>query len=69
MITIGVDELMKKTSSIYKLAILASRRAYELSQGSGRLIDTEELNAKVTTVALKEILAGKITYKERPKEK
>ena len=68
MINIGVDELMKKTNSIYKLAILASRRAYELSQGSGKLVEAEP-NAKLSTIALKEILSGKITYKEKAKEK
>ena len=68
MINIGVDELMKKTNSIYKLAILASRRAYELSQGSGKLVEADS-SAKPSTIALKEILEDKITYKEKPKEK
>ncbi len=68
MINIGVDELMKKTNSIFKLAILASRRAYELSQGSGKLVEIEP-NAKISTIALQEILSGKITYKEKAKEK
>lgn len=68
MINIGVDELMKKTNSIYKLAILASRRAYELSQGSGKLVEIDP-NAKITTIALQEILEGRITYKEKKKEK
>lgn len=68
MINIGVDELMKKTNSIYKLAILASRRAYELSQGSGRLVEIDP-NAKLSTIALQEILSGKITYKAKAKAK
>ena len=68
MINIGVDELMKKTNSIYKLAILASRRAYELSQGGGKLVEVDP-NAKISTIALQEILNGKITYKEKAKEK
>ncbi len=67
MINIGVDELMKKTNSIYKLAVLASRRAYELSQGSSKLVEMEP-NAKISTIALQEILKGKITYKEKAKE-
>lgn len=68
MINIGVDELIKKTNSIFKLAILASRRAYELSQGSGKLVELDP-NAKLSTIALQEILEGKITYKEKAKEK
>ena len=68
MINIGVDELMKKTNSIFKLAILASRRAYELSQGSGKLIEINS-DAKISTIALQEILEGKITYKKKVKEK
>lgn len=68
MINIGVDELMKKTNSIFKLAILASRRAYELSQGSAKLVEIDP-NAKISTIALQEILSGKITYKEKAKEK
>ena len=68
MINIGVDELMKKTNSIFKLAILASRRAYELSQGSAKLVEIDP-NAKLSTIALQEILSGKITYKEKTKEK
>ena len=68
MINIGVDELMKKTNSIFKLAVLASRRAYELSQGSGKLVEIDP-NAKISTIALQEILSGKITYREKVKEK
>ncbi len=68
MINIGVDELMKKTNSIYKLAVLASKRAYELSQGSGKLVEIDP-DAKISTIALQEILEGKITYKEKAKEK
>ncbi len=68
MINIGVDELMKKTNSIFKLAVLASRRAYELSQGSAKLVEIDP-NAKISTIALQEILSGKITYKEKVKEK
>ena len=69
MINIGIDELMKKTNSIYKLAILAARRAYELSQGAGKLVEDVEPTTKPTTVALKEILDDKIGYKEKEKEK
>lgn len=67
-INTGVDELVEKTNSIFKLVILAARRAYELSQGSEKLVEAE-LNTKPTIVALQEIIENKITYKARLKDK
>ena len=57
-----IDNLLDKTGSLYKLVILASRRAIELGEGAARLVDakTEE---KTGSIALKEILDGKISYK------
>ena len=63
MTNLGIDELMNSTKSIYKLAVLAARRAQELSQGSSKLIEAGP-NAKYTTIALKEIVEKKISYKE-----
>lgn len=62
----GIDELVKTTNSIYKLAILAAKRAQELSQGSNNLIEMGP-NVKPATVALQEILENKITYKVKEK--
>ena len=59
---IPIDMLLKKTGSIYKLVILAVRRAIELGEGAARLVDAP-LDAKPTTVALKEILEGKVSIK------
>ncbi|MFH1790828.1 MAG: DNA-directed RNA polymerase subunit omega [Candidatus Omnitrophota bacterium] len=64
---IGIDRLMKGKNSIYKLAILAARRAQEISQGAKSLVECA-LGMKPTTVALKEIVEGKIDYKIRKKE-
>lgn len=57
-----IDKLLDKTHSIYKLVVLASRRAIELADGAQRLVD-EPADAKPAHVALDEIMAGKIEYK------
>jgi len=59
-----IADLLDKTGSTYKLVILASRRAIELSEGAARLVDMPA-EAKVTNVAIQEISEGKVTYKIR----
>jgi len=59
----AMEELLKgKQSSIYKLVVLASRRALELGAGSERLVSMAP-GTKLTSVALEEIKENKITYK------
>lgn len=58
---IPVEELLEKTDSMYKLVILASKRALELNEGSPKLVETD--SKKVTTVALEEIRRGKVSIK------
>ena len=61
-----IENLLDKTdNSIYKLVILASRRALELNEGSPKLVETE--SKKVSTVALEEIREGKIVMKAKKK--
>lgn len=50
---------------MYKLVILASKRALELNEGSPKLVETDE--KRVATIALKEIQQGKIGLKEKKK--
>lgn len=57
-----IADLVGKTKSTYKLVILASRRAIELSEGAAKLVDAPA-EAKVMNVAIQEISEGKITYK------
>jgi len=57
-----IDALIDKTGSIYKLVVLASRRAIELGEGAAKLVDMPK-DAKVSDIALKEILDGKISFK------
>lgn len=59
---VPVQELLTKVDDIYKLVILASRRAVELNHGSGKLIDITS-KAKLSTIALAEIREGKVSYK------
>ena len=56
----GREKLLDKSlGSIYKLVILASKRALEIAEGQPRLVD-DALSAKPSTVALHEIAEGKI---------
>lgn len=65
---VPIDGLLSKTAgSIYKLSILASRRAIELGEGAARLVDAP-VDAKPSYVALKEILDGKISYKVKERK-
>jgi len=56
-----VEKIFKGSDSIYKITILAARRAVELNNGAKKLIDTA--TSKFSTIALEEIAAGKIKYK------
>lgn len=59
------EELLKKTnSSIYKLVILATKRALEIAEGAPKLINIES-DVKPTTVALMEIIEGKVKIKSK----
>ena len=62
-----MEDLLKNTNgSIYKLVTLASRRALELGGGSEKLVEIAP-NAKITSIALKEIIENKISCKETKK--
>ena len=67
MTQVAIEELLKRCSSVYKLVILSARRAKELSEGAPPLIDKRP--SKITSLALEEILQGKVLYKpEEPVE-
>lgn len=59
------EKIFRKEDSIFKVTIIAAKRAIELNNGSPKLIET--LSKKVSTIALEEIVQGKIKYK-CPKE-
>lgn len=62
MYELSRDKLMQNAESIYKLCNMAAMRAMELNNGMKKLVDADP-KEKVTTVALKEILEGKVKMK------
>ncbi len=65
MLHVALEDLLDKTDSIYKLTVLAARRALELNMGAPKLIETTDKNSIV--VALEEIAEGKVSYKDAKK--
>ena len=63
MAYVPLEKLMRKDTSLFKLILAAAARANELAQGAQPLIQTG--SKKVSTIALEEIAAGKIGYKEK----
>ena len=67
MAQVPIEDLLKRCGSIYRLVILAAKRAKEVAEGAPALIDTRQ--RKVTSVALEEVLHGAVLYKpEEPEE-
>ncbi len=65
----STEELLEKTAgSVYKLVILAARRALELSEGSPSLVHAGP-KMKPALVALREIAEGKVSLRLKKKEK
>ncbi len=63
MIYVPLETMLDKTEySIYKLVILAAKRALEIADGQPALVDVIK-GTKPSTIALLEIAAGKIIYK------
>ncbi len=68
MAYVPMEGLIEKTGgSVYKLVILASKRAIELNQGAGKLVEANP-NMKISTLALKEIAEGKVAMKQEKEE-
>ena len=62
MAHVPIEELLQRCGSVYRLVILAARRAKELAEGAPPLVQTGQ--RKITSVALEEILQGKVLYKD-----
>ena len=61
---VALENLLDKNEkSIYKLVILASKRALEIAEGQPKLVDVPS-TLKPSTIALYEIAAGKTYYKK-----
>ena len=65
---IDVEKLLEKTGSVYKLVIIAAKRALELSEGSPRLVEAGA-KEKPVLVALREIAAGKVGLRLKKQNK
>jgi len=52
---------------MYKLCVFISRRALELAEGAARLVEAPS-DIKVTTLAMLEVAAGKVTMSAETKE-
>lgn len=61
MAQVPIEGLLKRCGSVYRLVILAAKRAKEIAEGSPMLIETPQ--RKATSIALDEILQGKVLYK------
>ncbi len=55
--------LPRAGNSIYRLVLMAAKRATELADGAAKLIDFPS-SEKTTTIALEEVAAGKVELKE-----
>ncbi len=58
MLYVSLEDLNKKVDSIFKLTVLAARRAQQLNDGAPKLVKSEA--SKISTIALEEIAQGKI---------
>ena len=65
---VPIEPLLEKIGSIYKLVIVAARRALELNDGAPRLVETDP-KRKPSTVALEEIAAGKVSVRAKGRKK
>lgn len=67
--SVALEDLLDKSDySIYKLVILASKRALEIAEGQPKLVE-DKASLKPSTIALHEIAEGKVRYKKQnPKE-
>jgi DNA-directed RNA polymerase omega subunit len=64
MAYVALEKLLDKShESIYKLVILASKRALEIAEGQPKLVNANS-STKPSTIALYEIAEGKVQYKK-----
>jgi len=64
MVYVALEDLLDKSdNSVYKLVILASKRALEIAEGQPKLVNVDSA-LKPSTIALHEIAAGKVWYKK-----
>lgn len=60
-------DTLKNGNSIYKVTLIAAKRAVELNNGAQKLIESK--SKKFSTIALEEIGQGKVSYKMKEDKK
>ena len=55
----SIEKLLERIGSLYKLVIVAAKRALEISEGAPKLVETT-LKEKPALVAMREIAEGKV---------
>ncbi|RJO65449.1 MAG: DNA-directed RNA polymerase subunit omega [Candidatus Omnitrophota bacterium] len=64
MTDIALEKLLENSKgSVYKLVVLASKRALEIAEGQPRLIEGSA-SVKPSILALQEMAEGKVKYKK-----
>lgn len=58
----SINELSNVNESRYTLVMLAAKRSRELMEGAKPLIETDSV--KPVSIAIEEVIAGKVSYKE-----
>lgn len=66
MLNPSFEGILKEGDSRYTLVLLVSKRARQIIEGEKLLVDTD--SKKPVSIAIEEILAGKITYNNPPIE-
>lgn len=61
MLNPSFDHVLEKGDSRYTLVMLTAKRARQIVEGSEPLVDTK--SNKPVTVAIEEIIEGKVKYK------
>ena len=62
---VPLEKLMDKSNnSMFKLVIVASRRALELAEGAPKLIEAPA-ETKITTIAMQEVAEGKVRMAQK----
>jgi len=68
MAYMALENLLDKTEgSVYKLVVLASRRAMELAEGQPKLVDVADASLKPSIIALQEIMENRLLAKAKTK--
>ncbi len=66
---IPLEKLIDKTgNSLYKLVVLASKRAFEIAEGAPPLVE-KTISSKPGSIALEEIAQGKVGIKQQKTKK